>query len=129
MGDEDRGGELGAPPAIEVLDEPLPGRLLEQEPGLLEADDLVAAAVGAEDPHGERDHQPQDGLADALVFGELALRRARQRAWELADADARDLLAGDARRHPLGRGEAEAGEAAAGVGLDGAPRGARVLLA
>ena len=107
-----------------------PGGLLEQEPGLLEADDLVAAAVGAEDPHGERDHQPQDGLADAA-----RPRRARssarpgQRARELADADARHLLGGDPGRHALGGGEAEPGEAAARVGLDRAPGRARVLVA
>src|SRR3954452_18515519 len=85
VGHEDRGRELRAPPAVEVLDQPLSGGLLEQEPGLLEADDLVAGAVGAEDAHGERDHQAQDGLADALVLGELALWRAGQRAGQLAD--------------------------------------------
>ena len=38
-------------------------------------------------------------------------------------------LAAMLRRHPLGRGEAEPGEAAARVGLDRAAGGARVLLA
>src|SRR3954453_10079424 len=42
VGDEDRGRELRASPSVEVLDQPLPRGLLEQEPGLLEADDFVA---------------------------------------------------------------------------------------
>src|SRR3954451_21900886 len=35
VGDQDRGRELRASPAVEVLNQPLAGGLLEQEPGLL----------------------------------------------------------------------------------------------
>src|SRR3954449_12998506 len=93
VGDQDRGRELRAPPAVEVLDQPLSGGLLEQEPGLLEADDLVAGAGGGEGAQtGGGDH-PRDGRAGS----ELRIRIAsaiisRRTAWPMRSSSESSLF-------------------------------------
>ena len=126
--DEDRGRELRAPPAVEVLDQPLAGGLLEQEPG---------SSAG----------RPRWRVRSALRMRMASAIISRRTAWPIRSSSESSLLGvpGSGRGaggcgcwSPAWRrsaaacdrgGEAEPGEAAARVGLDRAAGRARVLLA